>query len=167
MKASRSDAGFSLVEVVVALAVAAFCLLALLGLLSVGNMNNASSIEQTTAASLAAAVIADLRATPATATKSVRYGIPIPVAGGSTVTHTLFFDDMGTLSGSVDANANPAQTPSPRYRATLTFAATAAGKPVVPVRVQITWPALADLTASSSPTKFLGSYETVIGWDLN
>lgn len=167
MKAVHSDAGFSLVEVVLALAVTAFCLLTLLGLLSLGTLRNASSIDQTTATSLAAAIVSDLRAAPTGATTSVRYGIPIPTEGSATILHTLFLDDTGALSGSVDANASSSNTPAPHYRATLIFTPPATGKTAIPVRILITWPALADATATTTPSKFTGSFDTVIGLDLN
>jgi uncharacterized protein (TIGR02598 family) len=167
MKARRADEAFSLVEVVVALGIATFCLLALLGLLSVGSINNSSSLDQTTATSLAEAVVSDLRTVHAGDAKTVRYGIPIPPSTASTVAHTLFFDDEGSLSGSVDENASPTRTPTPRYRATITFNPPSGGKTAMPVRILITWPALADMNATASPVNFIGSFDTVMGLDLN
>jgi uncharacterized protein (TIGR02598 family) len=169
MKASPVAAGFSLVEVVVALALTTFCLLTLLGLLSVGNLNNVSILDQTAATSLASAVISDLRTTPVTgaSSTSIRYGIPVPTNGNAVATtHTLYFDDQGGLSGTVDSDASASLTPVPHYRVTLTFAI-AAAKTAVPVRVLVTWPALADAEHASAPSKFIGSFDTVIGLNFN
>lgn len=166
MKRAPADAAFSLVEVVLALAVAAFCLVTLLGLISVGNINNSASIDQTTATSLAAAIVSDLKTTPAATGKSVRYGIPVPTSG-STVTHTLFLDEAGTLVGTMDANASTSENPVPRYRATLTFVPSSTGIEATSVRILITWPALADVSVASGPTNFTGSFDTVIGLILN
>src|SRR5438874_4482039 len=55
---------FSLVEVTLAIGVAAFCLLAVFGLVPIGVQTNRNATSQTAAANIMAAVIADLRATP-------------------------------------------------------------------------------------------------------
>src|SRR5438094_7676946 len=54
---------FSLVEVTLALGVAAFCLLAVFGLMPIGVQTNRNTTSQTAAANIMAAVVADLRAT--------------------------------------------------------------------------------------------------------
>jgi type II secretory pathway pseudopilin PulG len=59
-------AGFSLVEIALALGVATFCLLAVLGLLAAGLQTQQASIQQTTATQVLSIFAADLRA-------SVRY----------------------------------------------------------------------------------------------
>ena len=48
-RSSRTTAGFSLVEVVLALGVAAFCLIAVLGMLPVGLKTQQASVGQTKA----------------------------------------------------------------------------------------------------------------------
>ncbi len=60
MNPGQAD-GFSLIEVGVALAVATFCLVPIVGLLPVGLTNNQSIVRETMATSLADAVIDDLR----------------------------------------------------------------------------------------------------------
>ena len=55
-------AAFSLVEVTLALGVAAFCMIAVFGLLPVGVQTNQRATSQTSATSIMANVIADLRA---------------------------------------------------------------------------------------------------------
>ena len=54
---------FSLVEVTLALGIAAFCLLAVFGLMPIGVQTNRNTTSQTAAANIMAAVVADLRAT--------------------------------------------------------------------------------------------------------
>src|SRR5439155_24291374 len=53
---------FSLVELTLALGIAAFCLLAVFGLMPIGVQTNRNTISQTAAANIMAAVIADMRA---------------------------------------------------------------------------------------------------------
>lgn len=156
---------FSLVEVTLALGVAAFALVAIFGLLPVGLTSNQNSVEQTAAAGVASSLVADLRATPSASTSSPRFLIPIPATGTSTA--TLFLKEDGTISGAVNANASPAL--NPRYRATLYFfAPTTAGlRTATSVRVLLTWPAMADPTAATAPSKFSGSFETMTTLDRN
>src|ERR1044072_3486768 len=58
----RRGHAFSLVELTLALGVAAFCLLAVFGLMPLGVQTNRNANSQTAAANIMAAVIADLRA---------------------------------------------------------------------------------------------------------
>jgi len=121
-------AAFSLVEVTLALGVAAFCLIALLALLPAGASSNNNTSEETVAANALANMVADLKNTPASATQSPLYGIPIPVASGTTV----FFDGAWKPVPSA---------PAARYR--LTTTGTAAATPgLVRMTLQVTWPAV-------------------------
>jgi uncharacterized protein (TIGR02598 family) len=173
---SARHGGFSLVEVSLALGVAAFCLVPLFGLLPIGVNNNRASFEQTGAANVASAVVTDLRATtltlPAATTDptSPYYQVPIPgTPSGAGAFNTLFVRQNGTLSGTVDTDANAAL--NPHYRVTLFFTAagtaastSTAGNPnATSVRVLITWPALADPAHRSVPTQYSGAFETVVG----
>src|SRR5207302_3575123 len=87
---------FSLVELTLALGVAAFCLIAVFGLMPIGVQTNRNATSQTRATNIMAAVIADLRATPKTAGTwtgtSSQFCIPL---GTST---TLYFDSEGRCS---------------------------------------------------------------------
>src|SRR5438876_1174654 len=56
------DAGFSMVEMVVALGVAAFALLAVMGILPVGLKTQQASVNQTKANAVLAQIVDDLRA---------------------------------------------------------------------------------------------------------
>ena len=156
--------GFSLVEVTLAVGIAAFCLLSIMALFPTSLATNQITIQQTANTNLAAAIAADLRATPITLSTSPRYGIAIPTTGGAT--HTIFLQDDGT-AGAQDADAIPSQ--NPRYRATITFAAPAdsSQKTATGVRILLTWPALADPVASATPSKFTGVYEVYTALNRN
>lgn len=171
----RSSA-FSLVEVSIALGIAAFCLLAIFGLLPIGLTSNQMSVEQTSAGSMAASITADLRATPVLKDNdgnnlpaiSERFKITIPPSG--TATHTLFLTEDGKMVGALNANADPDL--NPRFRAALVFTAPPDNSPqgrATSVRLIITWPAMADREGgklpSTNPIKYLGSFETVIAFN--
>ena len=85
-------AAFSLIEVTLALGIAAFCLIAVFGLMPVGVQTNRNATSQTAATNIMAAVIADLRATPRTNTASLQFAIPF---GTNT---TRYFDSQAQCS---------------------------------------------------------------------
>jgi len=160
--------GFSLVEVTLALGVAAICLLAIFGLLPIGLNSNQASVEQTVAASLARAIVTDLRATPlttGTAVKSPTFKIDMPTS--TATSHTLWLDEGGGSVGIIDQPANPST--NPRYRAliTITPPPSTAPKTATFVRLLISWPALADKTANVNPTHAAGTFESVTALDRN
>jgi len=149
----RKTSAFSLIEVSLALGVAAFCLIAIFGLLPVGLTSNQNAVQQTVAAGFASAIVSDLQATPNTSVTTPRYKIPI-----NTGTNTLFLQTDGSNSGSVNQDAVPAQ--NPLYRATIVIGQQS-GRVATPVRIMITWPALADKTWNLDPKNYSGSFETV------
>jgi len=161
--------GFSLVEVALALGVAVFALVAIIGLIPVGLNSNQASSEQTAAAGLAAALVADLRTTPvavpAASKNSPRYQVPLPSFGNAT--HSLFLKEDGSVAGSIDANADPSE--DPRYRVTLFITAPTAAtqKAATMVRLLFTWPAMADPQAAVAPAKYSGSYEVMTALNRN
>ena len=191
MKRSPSNSGFSLVEVTMAMGVAVFCFLVLIALLPVGINADKNMVNQTVATGLMASVVDDLRNTPAptqatdpvygaVAINSPRFQIPIPrAAAGTTKSVTLFLGDDGSLSGAINVNANPTATPTPRYRVQVDMyppgtgasAKTPIGLGPTRVRILVTWPALADSTATTlitaGPKNFSGSVETVIFLNRN
>ena len=142
--------GFSLVEVTLALGVAAFCLIALLGLIPLGMQTNQSAVSQTAAASILSSVIADLRATARATPTSAQYDITFGTA------KLLYVDDQGRAVTPADPNA------APRYRVMITFPASPEGlfAPTF-VSLKITWPALAD----SATTRPAGLVETFAALD--
>lgn len=159
--------GFSLVELTLALGVAAVCLTALFGLLPIGVANNRTSISETTATSIATAIISDLRASAAAnkvspLAQTQLFSIPVPFTG----TNTVFFGDTGQMSGTANQDASAAANPTPRYRATVIFYPPS-GRNATVTRLLITWPALADPTAASAPINYAGSWEIVTALDIN
>jgi len=169
MTLTRHRHSFSLVEVTLALGVASFCLLAVFALFPTGVAVNQISLQQTSDTTLARGIALDLSVTPKTVPQTIqaspRYGIPIPVTGMAS--HTLFLKDDGTISGAIDSDANASL--DPRYRATITFMApsSASYKSAVGVRVLLTWPALADKSAGTAPSKYLGAYEVLTSLNRN
>ena len=96
---AQPQLGFSLVEVTLALGVAAISFMAIFGLLVTGTQTNHTAIEQSASSDILTAVAVDLRATPRTspagsATTSLQFQIPIPAipvpSPGPTPT-TLYF----------------------------------------------------------------------------
>ncbi len=144
--------GFSLIEVALALSVATFCLIIILGLLPVGLNSNQTSIRQTVAASLARGILSDLRATSKTASASTLYGIPIPTSvTGSTIYLNQNSAKVGTATGD-------------EYGVTLFITTPVAPqKTATQVRILITWPGVAAI----SPANYSGSYEIVTAIDRN
>jgi uncharacterized protein (TIGR02598 family) len=139
-------AGFSLVEVTLALGVAGFCLITLFGLLPLGVKTNQNSISQTAAAALLSSVMADLRATPKTSLTSRQYEITIAT------TKVLYFDAEGRAVTPGDPNA------SPRYRLTVTFPSNPGGTfaPTF-VTLKVSWPALVD-PATAAAVDFVETF---------
>jgi len=162
----RDIKAFSLVEVTLALGVAAICLLSIFGLLPIGLNSNQASVEQTTAASLARAIVSDLRAAPITSGSSSGFGINFPTST-TAVNHTLWLTEWGTKAGDIDTQADPAN--NPRYRAlvTLTPPSTTTSKSATFVRMVISWPAMADRTPNVDPSHAAGTFESVTALDRN
>jgi len=72
---NRSIAAFSLVEVTLALGVAAFCLIAVLGLVPVGVQTNRNATSQTFATNILSGVVSDIRASPKGSSTTPKYKI--------------------------------------------------------------------------------------------
>jgi len=161
---------FSLVEVTLALGVAAFCLLAVFGLMPIGVQTNRNATSQTRATNIMAAVVADVRATPKTITTSVEFGINIPTDPTTGVdsacqrcascwnsqTQTLYLDTAGQVTTAT----------SGRYRVTFTHvknstAIATAG--AIFADLNVTWPAPADPCATTPS----GSVEAMAAFDRN
>lgn len=147
---------FSLVEVALALGVAAFSLLVIFSLLPIGLQTNQRSIEQAASADILSAVAADLRATPATnprgnATISTQFGISIPAAG-NTGTTTLFFNSDGQFASSQPSDS--------RYRLTITFVANGSGaKAASFADLQVTWPAGAMINNAQGSAEMFAAFD--------
>ena len=149
----RQIAGFSLVEVALALGVAALCLLVLSGLLPIGLKTQKSSIQQTTAnqivSSISAVLRADARLPPGQANKVCPPGTPdpnVPCNYGALHGHwaeaghieTLYFTDGGYQTGR--ANTSSAEAV---FRASITYRAPPSETTGL-ATIRVTWPASLD-----------------------
>jgi Verrucomicrobium spinosum paralogous family TIGR02598 len=141
----RSSCAFSLVEVALALGIAAFCLIAIFGLMPVGLQTNRNATSQTAATNITAAVVADLRATPKANTTSAQFGITF-----GTNPPPLYFDASGQFTTSLGANS--------RYQLNVTWYGTSGLRYA---DVKVTWP------AAATPTNASGSAETFAAFDRN
>ena len=156
----RKRAAFSLVEVTLALGIAAFCLIAVFGLMPVGVQTNRNATSQTAATNILSSVVSDIRASPKGSTATPKYKIR---RSKSNIT-TVCFDGQGQpdpLGGQI-GNV-PCRTGNWRYRLYVKiYPITAPTDPHLKpycanyVVLKLVWPAAADpLTATPS-----GSVET-------
>ncbi|MGB8352336.1 MAG: hypothetical protein WCD79_00455 [Chthoniobacteraceae bacterium] len=175
-------AAFSLVEVTLALGVAAFGLIAVFGLLPAGLNNTQTSIRQTAAGNIMVGIVSDLRQTPtanqiASATAagntilkavSPRYGIDITQASAKG-----YLSDSGATTPATSGTntpvslANSSLNASSNYQVNITITPATAVPSTPPVRtatvavIQITWPAAA-ATANAA-----GSIISFVALDRN
>lgn len=140
----RIRCAFSLVEVTLALGIAAFCLIAVFGLMPVGVQTNRNATSQTAATGIIASVIADMRAT--TSSTSPQYAITFGSA------RTLYFDSAGQFTTSLSANS--------RYQLNITFPS-AAPTGTSYANLKLTWP------AAATPANASGSVEMFAAFDRN
>ena len=146
MRKLSVSSGFSLVEVTLALGIAAFCLLAVFALIPVAALTNRNATSQTAATNIMAAVVADLRATPKTNTTSTQFGIRF---GTNT---TLYFDGTGQFTTSLSTNS--------RYRLDVTWSGSG-WNGLRYADVKVTWP------AAGAPANASGSTEMFAAFDRN
>jgi len=156
----RSSAAFSLVEVTLALGIAAFCLIAVFGLMPIGVQTNRNATSQTAATNIMGAVVCDLRATPKVNTTSTQFCIPFAISGTSA---PLYFDSAGQCSTDLAGSTSPcgsSWTPplSTRYQLNITWG----GSTALPYAdLKVTWPAAATARNAS------GSTEMFVAFDRN
>jgi uncharacterized protein (TIGR02598 family) len=158
MREPSGAAGFSLVELTLALGIAAFCLIALFGLMPVGVQTNRNATSQTAAASVIRSVVADLRGTPRCVATSTQYQITVGTvcSPGSSppLPETLYFDGTGQFSTSLGTNS--------RYQLNITWTVTGGCSTALPCAdVKVTWPARATLANAG------GSAEMFVALDRN
>jgi uncharacterized protein (TIGR02598 family) len=122
--------GFSLVEVTLSLGVTSICLLAVLGLLPIASQANRSAAADSAAASIATALLADIRATPSAAGTSTQFAVPFAASS------VLFFDAEGQATSTLNNNSI--------YKAEVTFPVNSSGpNAAILVHVKVSWPAAA------------------------
>ena len=153
-RSTVSTAAFSLVELTLAIGVAAFALIAVFGLMPVGVQTNRNATSQTAASNIIASVIADMRAT--TSSTSPQYGITFGTA------RTLYFDGAGACSINVNGSTKvdlsawspPLQT---RYQLNITFPWTSGN--TRGANLKVTWPAAATATTASGSTEMFAAFD--------
>jgi Tfp pilus assembly protein PilV len=160
MSLSPRANAFSLVEVTLALGVAAVSLLAIFALLPVGVKTNQVAIEQTASTDVLSAVTADLRATPVTTprgggTTSPRFGIAIPANPvRANIKTTLYFTTEGQFSTTL--------APASRYCVSITFLPNSTGaRAATFAHLNATWP------APAAPANAEGGAEVFVALDRN
>ena len=145
MKRSTSaGAAFSLVEVTLALGIAAFCLIAVFGLMPVGVQTNRNATSQSVATNIMTAVVSDLRAT--TTNTSSQFAITFGT------NKTLYFDGTGQFTSSLSTNS--------RYQLNVTWSSSG-WNGLSYADVKVTWP------AAATPTSAVGSTEMFAAFDRN
>ena len=144
-------AAFSLVEVTLALGIAAFCLIAVFGLMPVGVQTNRNATSQTAVTNILSSVASDIRASPKGSERTVQYSI----RRGKGTTTTVCFDGQGGFETYDLERACPANY---RYRLYVRIYPLATQPPYLATyaRLRVTWPAAAPTTITPS-----GSVETV------
>jgi type II secretory pathway pseudopilin PulG len=165
MRKLSAATAFSLVEVTLAMGIAAFCLIAVFGLMPVSVQTNRNATSQTAATNIIAAVVADLRATPRANTTSTLF---LLVLGTNA---TRYFDSQAQcscdsagfqkpnpLAGDCSLSWSPAL--QPRYRLTITWSGSSSLRFA---DLKMTWPAALD-PATNTPN---GSTEIFAAFDRN
>jgi uncharacterized protein (TIGR02598 family) len=158
---SSAEVAFSLVEVTLALGVAAFCLLVLLGLLPTGLKTQQSSIQQTTANAIISTIWSDLRADmilPPGQYRHLEEDSGYQLHGHWAAMQqpdTLYFTQEGKQTGTVNGTP-PADAV---FRAKITY------NPVPPTgntsvaNIVVSWPAAVDPSSGGVPA---GSVTTLV-----
>ena len=153
--AVRCVAAFSLVEVTLAMGIAAICLVALFGLMPVGVQTNRSATSQTAATNIVAAVIADLRATSIANSASSQFCILFGTAA------TIYFDSAGQCSSDLAGTTSPcgaalAPALQTRYKMNITWSGFVALRYA---DLKVTWPAAATAANANGSTEMFAALD--------
>lgn len=153
--ARKGRRGFSLVEISIALGVAAFCLLAVVGLLQVGLTSEQTTIGKTAAWGILSSVSADLLATPATNSISTTYGFSF---SSTAAPQTVYFTKAGVPTGPIGL----APTADSYFRASvgLNSPGVNSAAPTF-ARLVVSWPAVVDPLPDAWPSRASGTVEVV------
>lgn len=163
MRKAQARSAFSLVEVTIALGVAVFCLLAVVGLLQTGATNDQSTLARTAAWGMLSGVIADVNATAPTNATSPFFKVAL--TGQSLATpQTLYFSETGEPTGPIGSAPN-AQS---RYRVSIGIQSPAANSSApATARLLASWPAQADPLPNEWPSKAVGTVEVITAFSRN
>jgi uncharacterized protein (TIGR02598 family) len=154
-------AAFSLVEVTLALGVAAFALLAILGMLPTGLKTQQASIQQTTANSIISQIFSDLRADLRLPPGLYRHleedaGFQLHGHWAQMMTpDTLYFTQEAKQTGNVNGSP-PADAV---FRATITYNPLPPTQTTSIANITVTWPAQVDSSTGGMPA---GSVTTLV-----
>ncbi len=147
-------------EISIALGVAAFCLLAILGLLQTGITSEQTTIGKTGAWGILSSVFSDITSTPASNQKSTEYEITVatPVSQQMSSPQTIYFTKDGKPTGSVGAGPTDASY----YRMSVGFkkAENTFASPQI-TRLVVTWPAKTDPLPTEWAAKGSSSVEVI------
>jgi uncharacterized protein (TIGR02598 family) len=152
-------AAFSLVEVTLALGVAAFCLIAVLGLLPTGLKTQQTSIQQTTANAICSQIVADLSAAQLLppGQQSKQFNLHGRWAEERTPDVLYFAKDGTVIPGSTNAGTVP---PDAVFRATLTYLQPPTETTSL-ADITVTWPAQVDPLAGGVPAGKVGTFAAI------
>jgi uncharacterized protein (TIGR02598 family) len=159
MKKRSTAAAFSLVELTLALGVAAFCLVAVFGLVPVGVQTNRNATSQTAATNILSSVVSDIRGSPPSQSNTAKYQIS---RAKGTLTR-LCFDGQGGYTKLTGINT-VCPAPYTRYRLYVQTANNP-NQVLYPnyVYLKVIWPAAVDPIANVF-VKPSGSVETVTAY---
>jgi type II secretory pathway component PulJ len=141
--------GFSLVEVVLAVGVVAFCLFAILGMFPVALKTQQTSVGQTTANEILGQILADLRADvrlpPGQASKEQASGFNLHGHWAAVATpDTIYFTNDGDQTPAGGVNVSPVPSDAV-FRAKITYLFPPTSTTSL-ASITITWPARVDPT---------------------
>ena len=151
MKArAHSPAGFSLIELTLALGVAAFCLITVFGLVPVALMTQRASVRQTTATAIISQIVADLGAATRLppGQQSKQFSLKGHWAAQATPDQLYFMTDGTFITGSTNQQTVP-------MNAVFAAAVTYLQPPTETTSladITVTWPAQAAVPTGSVET---------------
>jgi type II secretory pathway pseudopilin PulG len=151
------SAAFSLVEVTLALGVAAFCLIVLLGLLPSGLKTQQSSIQQTTANQIISTIYSDLRADVRLPPGQASKACPDPPDPNQpcewsnlhghwlarALPDTIYFTNEAKQTGTISQPPAPTPPPDAAFRATIIYRLPPSETTSL-ADIRVTWPARID-----------------------
>jgi uncharacterized protein (TIGR02598 family) len=148
-----------LVEITLALGVAAFCLIAVMGMLPIGLKTQQASVQQTTANSIISQIVGKLRAAtrlpPGQSDQTDSKWILHPHNGGpwDATPDTLFFTNEGNSVGS-------GITTDSVYRATIQYILPPTDSTSL-ADIKVSWPAQIDPTTGGVPAGSVESFAAI------